>query len=826
MKKYIRILSVITILTFLCVSVSVFVPSVHAVADDNLGTIERCFFDSSTSQAVISGTVSHKLLVSSGDAELELYRILPWENIETVVFSSDPLMRFPVKVRFDFTVPCRTLAEKNSMFALIVAYSDGKKELLTVPHYIEHTSGTLSSLGFKGVATDKHSAALESGAGCAIVDIFLDKLENGKRSGYFYSIDDNSFYYDRDYIDTLDTVIRSYCASDTDILLRFLVSSDGQKLACTPDFADLALYRGIVVDSSDALTQVYAYTDFLCSRYCSAEFGKVTGIILGRGADVPEINNYCALFNEDYFENYSRTLAIIGSAVSDSVGEGRISLIVPVTDSLEIDENGKYICHAAGLLNYVSEYIYERTGLSFTVMCESTHNPYGIYNDFFVSPKIPDIHEADDDSWEELSETGSAGSESVFESGSDSYSSASMPQEHQELSSDESSESPGDDTDGPYGSDSMSEYAEQDVDDTPRPIKNTDECGFFCTDNPERINELLRSLRMKFNSVRAGYIWCWYPDNDTDSAALSVGYTYNYLSSAANGANAFIVSFDDSTIDSFGTISHLFKYISTESSESETAFSRKVFGISSWDEIIEGFNDKTGIYEEYTEWELKKEFYGIKGSIDIWNFTERNGDQDWYRGLDCELLKSVSTAEGKVLRARMHCTESAGNYADIGCICSPAEPLLFCNSLAFELRAGEYTGDLFEIRVKIYGNNMKIDSSAVVNSGEKTILYLDTTDFPENTAIDAVRICVRRVTGDGDFDFDLLRISINSVDYNSESLAELISDARENIRNDENGKTEETGKKILGTAVIGAISVISFGIARNSDSKRRKKGDL
>jgi hypothetical protein len=88
------------------------------------------------------------------------------------------------------------------------------------------------------------------------------------------------------------------------------------------------------VDNISALKAIYGYTYFLLSRYDGSEYGEVSGIVLGRGADMPILYNYASLVSEAYDMVYARSLALIGLAAAEAVGTRQVSLIVPIGDSL------------------------------------------------------------------------------------------------------------------------------------------------------------------------------------------------------------------------------------------------------------------------------------------------------------------------------------------------------------------------------------------------------------------------------------------------------------------------------------------------------------
>ena len=87
------------------------------------------------------------------------------------------------------------------------------------------------------------------------------------------------------------------------------------------------------------------------------------------------------------------------------------------------------------------------------------------------------------------------------------------------------------------------------------------------------------TLHGEYSAVSREFIWCWTPGAETSGSALSVLYAYNYVALAAAGASGYILRTDS---DRFSTVSHLVKYIDTDSFEKETAYALEIFGAASW----------------------------------------------------------------------------------------------------------------------------------------------------------------------------------------------------------------------------------------------------
>jgi hypothetical protein len=349
----------------------------------SLGSISECSVDEKRNLIKIHGSVKHSVLIDNRDAKIAVYRFDPWADFSSAISSTEPCAVTDMSITFDFELPCSTILQKTSLYAVALISQDDTVSLISAPTYPDSSTKDTSDAGFKAILTSDHAATLPTLPGSAIVDVYLDKLNNGINSGYIYNADGDLFYFDKPTVNAFDRIIRSYTAAGTKVYLRFLISPHVTYLPFCSDAVTWATNKCIVVDDEDALKAIYAYTAFLTSRYNGGDYGRVDGIILGRGADMPILNNYALLVSEDYYTVYARSLALIGLAASGS----DMSLIVPIGDTLtpNIRVNGEEFLYA------VADYLETFSNLTFTVLCESRHNPYGITDELFAEEIEPEI---------------------------------------------------------------------------------------------------------------------------------------------------------------------------------------------------------------------------------------------------------------------------------------------------------------------------------------------------------------------------------------------------------------------------------------------------
>lgn len=798
------------------VMINLFIPLsslmvIETSASEALGTITECVIDRNSEKIMIRGSIKHSVLVNNRDGKLAVYRFDPWMNVENAVRRATPLATMDMTIRFEFSLPCNTIANRLSLYAVAIIDSDGTVTTISKPQYANMTTSDTSAAGFKSVATEDVAASVIANPGSAIVDVYLDKLDKGNKSGYIFNADGELFYFDREVIKELDKKVLSYTAAGANVYFRFLISPYENDLPFCTSGNLWSTNKCVVVSDPQALNALYAYTYFLISRYDGGEFGKVDGVILGRGADLPVMYNYASLVSEDYESVYSRSLALIGLAALEAAGNGEISLIVPVGDMLS--ENGTP--HASSFLSSVAEYIGDYSDLSFTVMCESRHNPYNLTDSMFATEIVPE-----DTSEDVSSETDEPDVTDSPDSDTDESSTA-------ETTSVETTEPIAPETE---------ETTEPDItlvpEDTeapgekPEPTPNTDACGFYCTDNINSFLNMFNRLKKTHASVNSGFAWCWYPDIETSEGALGVSYAYNYMRLAAVGADFYAVCFENEVADKFTSLSHLFKYIDTSRSVKETSYARSVFGCDVWSEIIPGFSDGTGVFNNLYEGELEPNVADYTGSITYFDYSAGRGTGGWFDGLFCRSLGIQNYGSSACLQADMDLDASGVNYAEIGYVFDEPEPLLLADALTFDIKCGEEDGSLYEVVVYICCGDNTIVSRAVVAGGVRSSLSVNVSKMDNTVGVESMKIMLKRVTGSGGCKLDLYRVVVNSSSVSDDVLMKDLENIRDYLRPDQE-ESDSSGrrKRFFGFIWLTVIGVVALSVAYGNDRRRSSSDD-
>ncbi len=770
----------------------VLLPS-NAVSEEYAGSVYQCSLDSDSGMLTVSGTVDHKVATRYKDATLSLYRIQPWENTTGGIRDGALIVKIVMSMRFEFRVSCESIADRLSMYA--VALEQGDEILLVAPpRYIDCNGTSAVSGRFKGVNTKDHVSAVNADASSAFVDVELDKLKSNTRNGYFYTIDGEMFYFDRAYIDNLDKAVRSYGATGANVYLRLLIPSDGELPIFTEGKSGTAPYNSIWVNNESALISLYAHIHFICSRYSGEADGSIEGFIIGRGLNEPARYNFSTDVGDGYYRMISSVVSIIGAAASDALNGKPLALILPVTDKMNADGEPNF----QSFVLKVGDYLSKRTTLRVVIMAETTHNPYGLYDDYFY---VEDTGEVDGD-FTTVSPDITLAPESTLTPESTLAPESTLTPETTPVPTE--------------------------TEERPLPVPTPADAPYFCADNISIFMDALDRITAKSDAVCKEYFWCWYPDENTMDTALGVGYSYSYMSLAAAGASVFAVSFEDVGGYGISSISHLFKYIDTKASAKETSYTLAVFGAGSWSDIIFGAKESTGVYRNVLELPVSKGATNSKGSVNIWDFTAQSSNEGWYGGFNCSSLKNVTGGAGKYLKASL-LSAGAGEYADIGYVGANSSLALYSDSVSFDIECPGDQNEIFEILIKLYGGQTSVEAKATVRGGERALLTIDTSGVSTDTKVDSIRLCAKRVTGEGDYELHLYKVSINSMEYTSNELSAVLDDARNDLR-DNSGDTIATSRAMTAIVVVSVASISTIALVMASDKKRKnntseKKGN-
>ena len=332
--------------------------SVYQDQRDVCGTVDSCVYDHTERSIKISGTIKYEVVSSHRNARLVLYAV----DMETTAFSygSVPHASVPMSSRFEFLLSEVSLEQRMKAYIIAVVGEGGELLYSFVPRVPSSSVATEEQDGFwKGIHTDLGVLAAKSNAKLAVIDVDFQKLISPNiGEGYLYASNGKYFYFNRQYISVLDGEIKKSYENGMRVILR-LVSSG---------ISELGLSEIIAVSPEDRIC-LYAYTEFLCTRYRDSSRGVISGLIFGNCADDISLKE---LSFERYTRLYADSLfAVYEAAVSV---EKNLGVIIPVSDFLDSGIRGSFRTSPRLFFASLGKILSERYvgGMNVGVMVESS----------------------------------------------------------------------------------------------------------------------------------------------------------------------------------------------------------------------------------------------------------------------------------------------------------------------------------------------------------------------------------------------------------------------------------------------------------------------
>lgn len=344
---------------------------------NSFGEITLCKKDESGKNLLIEGSIFHNYLISHDDHTLVCYKLSLNESLLDAVESGKlPVGELKMSSRFGFELKMGTLGEDAVVSKYVVASrsKDGEITPITAPFgtvaELSVSDRTKGSENIKGIECEDISVAVDLGVGYAVVDVLLDRLVSRGQSGHIYSLGKEFIYFDAEYVSSLDKKIKNLHASGCKVYLRLLISGDVEDgilpYAASVD-TNHAHYIAVDIKDERARTHFYGTVDFLSSRYSKVSNGKISGLILGKSVNIPELYNGSS---SDGIVDYAKMLATAFEIMARCAAEAidKPEIILPVSDT----KNGIMGYDSEELLVSFCRYIAEGKGFDFTLMLEGT----------------------------------------------------------------------------------------------------------------------------------------------------------------------------------------------------------------------------------------------------------------------------------------------------------------------------------------------------------------------------------------------------------------------------------------------------------------------
>ena len=388
--------------------VSIGAVSHYTDSREYVGRLTESVFYRRTGKAVFAGNVSYETAVNNPGGLIALYKLGPGEGIEDVTIDTPYMACRNMTLNFRFEFEPQNAGEELSRYFAAVITADNRLVPITPETYLN--SGLPGredkEIGFKGSETDYYAWATESCVSTAIVDVYLDRLTSGSETGYQYVLDGTQHYFDRSYVDGLDSAIEAYSDIDCDVYLRFLVDAKNSKgTRYTSYFGshnDSSVYSAIDTKKNGVSENLFAAADFIFSRYGEMLDDNLRGAILGRSADLTDsMSCIGTMAMSDYADMLAGSFIVLELAAGKSFDS--FEFVLPVSDKLfgkdmPVTAEGRDVRYPSDLLirevfGRLESYGADLSG--FYVMLENSHSPLSDYPESKICEDYVNAHNLD-----------------------------------------------------------------------------------------------------------------------------------------------------------------------------------------------------------------------------------------------------------------------------------------------------------------------------------------------------------------------------------------------------------------------------------------------
>lgn len=321
-----------------------------------IGQVSECSY--SGKAVALKGSLHYNSDLKHSTSKINVYALSPDETVDDILSGNlEPVIKGgDMAIRFEFSIPVNSIEDRLKRYAVAVVGEEGI-ELVDIPVY-PSVSVPEADHGFKGIETSGVFGAIDVASNLTVLRVGTDSLMSKDKNGYMYTADSVRYFFDRDFISELDKQVKMLDGAGGHVYLRIA------------DFEELY--------SKDGQLGVYATVRFLCDRYSSSEYGKISGIIMGertneklfgRTLGKSAKDSYDALYSVFSAANDAKNPINAVFSFSDSWGQ------LPSTDSVPSDLFAEALFAVCG---YFSE-------SRFSVMTEISSNPYSLNNAYIES---------------------------------------------------------------------------------------------------------------------------------------------------------------------------------------------------------------------------------------------------------------------------------------------------------------------------------------------------------------------------------------------------------------------------------------------------------
>ena len=297
---------------------------------ENEATFTRCHYNAQTKELAVQGSLSYAATVRYEGETLALFSLSEGEDLH--LSGKTPIAKTDISFHFSFSVAISRNDELFRRYVVAAITSTGERVPLCTPTYPSLSYATVApEQGFKGYHSQELFAVVDNVPDVGLVDVYLDRLFGTQSEGILYAGEYDYYYFDQNYVAELERRVNNLVGMGTSVYLRILIGNSRDNLSFADDAPTDATNRLAVLRNEAAQRDLYATIDFLTARLYKQ--GNISGLILGRAADLISQYSYCdAVDLAQYSAFYAASLNLISGVARHNIPSLRV--FVPISDAV------------------------------------------------------------------------------------------------------------------------------------------------------------------------------------------------------------------------------------------------------------------------------------------------------------------------------------------------------------------------------------------------------------------------------------------------------------------------------------------------------------
>lgn len=251
------------------------------------GDITSARLSADEKQIIITGEIPREFVTEFEGCELYLYALDLNEDPKEADYDNLPVLAtHGISTKFTFRLDVGKQSGDSIFKKYVVKISSTPKVFVDTPTYVSAGDTTSAKKEITiGYSSSDLSGTAESLSEIGVVDISINKLLSSVSSGYMQASAGRYNYFDKSYVDLLDSKIAALYSSGVAVTARLVV--DGKELdgLYFDSSADSDAYL-INVGDERGYGLVRAAIEFLVTRYSDARKGVIDAFIIGEKVNV------------------------------------------------------------------------------------------------------------------------------------------------------------------------------------------------------------------------------------------------------------------------------------------------------------------------------------------------------------------------------------------------------------------------------------------------------------------------------------------------------------------------------------------------------------